>query len=98
MQFEDKLIVITGGAGGIAYETARLLRAGGAELLLIDPGATALEASAAELAGAGRVRTVVSALEAPEACAAALAEVARPIYALVHLAGIFRPDALDVRP
>ena len=95
MQFEDKLIVITGGAGGIAYETARLLLAGGAELLLIDPGATALQASAAELAGAGRVRTVVSALEAPEACAAALAEVARPIYALVHLAGIFRPDALD---
>lgn len=94
MEFENRLIVITGGAGGIARETAQLLLAGGAELLLIDPSATALEASAAELASE-RVRTVVSALESPEACGAALAGIERPIYALLHLAGIFRPDALD---
>ena len=36
MEFGNKLIVITGGAGGIARETAQLLLAGGAELLLID--------------------------------------------------------------
>jgi NAD(P)-dependent dehydrogenase (short-subunit alcohol dehydrogenase family) len=94
MEFEDRLIVITGGAGGIARETAKLLLAQGAELLLIDPSASQLEASAAELAG-GRVRTVVSALQSPAACAVALADLERPIYALVHLAGIFRPDALD---
>jgi NAD(P)-dependent dehydrogenase (short-subunit alcohol dehydrogenase family) len=94
MEFENRLIVITGGAGGIAGETAQLLLAGGAELLLIDPSATALEASAAELASE-RVRTVVSALQSPEACGAALAGIERPIYALLHLAGIFRPDALD---
>jgi NAD(P)-dependent dehydrogenase (short-subunit alcohol dehydrogenase family) len=59
MEFQDKLIVITGGAGGIARETARLLRAGGALLLLIDPNAAALEASAAELAsGAGQLINV----------------------------------------
>jgi 3-oxoacyl-[acyl-carrier protein] reductase len=95
MEFEGKLIVITGGAGGIARETARLLLEGGAELLLIDPNAGALEASAGDLATAERVRTAVSALESPAACRAALAGIDRPVYALVHLAGIFRPDALD---
>jgi 3-oxoacyl-[acyl-carrier protein] reductase len=95
MEFENRLIVITGGAGGIARETAKLLLEKGAQLLLIDPSASLLAASAAELVGGARVRTVVSALESPEACTAALAGVDRPIYALVHLAGIFRPDALD---
>jgi NAD(P)-dependent dehydrogenase (short-subunit alcohol dehydrogenase family) len=95
MEFENRLIVITGGAGGIARETARLLLAKGAELLLIDPSASVLEATAAELAAGLRMRTAVSALESPDACEAALAGVERPIYALVHLAGIFRPDALD---
>ena len=95
MAFEDRLIVITGGAGGIARATAELLLAEGAELLLIDPSASVLEAAAAELGGGARVRTAVSALESPEACASALAGIERPVYALVHLAGIFRPDALD---
>ena len=94
MEFQNRLIVITGGAGGIARQTAKILLAQGAELLLIDPSASLLEAGAAELADA-RVRTVVSALESPEACRAALARLERPVYALVHLAGIFRPDALD---
>ena len=95
MEFENKLIVITGGAGGIARETGRLLLAGGAELLLIDPSALMLETTGADLAPAARVRTAVSALESPDACVAALAGIVRPVYALVHLAGIFRPDALD---
>ena len=50
---------------------------------------------AAELDAGERVRTVVSSLATPKACAAALDGVERPVYALVHLAGIFRPDALD---
>jgi 3-oxoacyl-[acyl-carrier protein] reductase len=95
MEFENRLIVITGGAGGIARATARLLLADGAELLLIDRDAPMLEAAVAELAPGARVRTAVSDLASPDACAAALADLARPIYALVHLAGIFRPDALD---
>jgi NAD(P)-dependent dehydrogenase (short-subunit alcohol dehydrogenase family) len=94
MEFENRLIVITGGAGGIARATAELLLAQGAELL-IDPDASALAATAAELVPSARVGTAVSALESPQACAAALAGVERPIYALVHLAGIFRPDAPD---
>jgi NAD(P)-dependent dehydrogenase (short-subunit alcohol dehydrogenase family) len=38
MALDQRLIVITGGAGGIARETAKLALAQGAELLLIDPG------------------------------------------------------------
>ena len=95
MAFEDRLVVITGGAGGIARATAELLLAEGAELLLIDPSASVLETAAAELGDGARVRTAVSAIESPEACAGALAGIERPVYALVHLAGIFRPDALD---
>jgi 3-oxoacyl-[acyl-carrier protein] reductase len=95
VSFEDRLIVITGGAGGIARATAELLLADGAELLLIDPSASVLETAAAGLAAGTRVRTAVSALQTPEACAGALADLERPVYALVHLAGIFRPDALD---
>ena len=95
MEFENKLIVITGAAGGIARATARLLLAGGAQLLLIDPSAAALEARAAELASGERVRIAVSALELPAACTAALAGIDRPVFGLVHLAGVFRPDALD---
>lgn len=94
-EIENRLIVLTGGAGGIARETARRLLADGARLLLIDPDARALDALAAELAVGERVRTVVSALETPAACEAALADLAQPVFALVHLAGIFRPDALD---
>jgi short chain dehydrogenase len=61
MEFENRLIVITGGAGGIARATAELLLAHGAELLLIDPSASALAAAAAELVPSARVRTAVSA-------------------------------------
>jgi NAD(P)-dependent dehydrogenase (short-subunit alcohol dehydrogenase family) len=93
MELQDRLIVITGGAGGIARETARLLLDQGAELLLIDVDRAALDATAETLGG--RVRTAVSALETPSACAAALESSDRPVFALVHLAGIFRPDALD---
>jgi 3-oxoacyl-[acyl-carrier protein] reductase len=95
MEFADRLIVITGGAGGIARESAKLLLGQGARLLLIDPDAAGLDRLAAELAAGERVRTAVSALDSPASCAAALAGVAGPVYALVHLAGIFRPDALE---
>jgi len=91
----NKLIVITGGAGGIARETTPLLLADGAEVLLIDPNRAALERLAADGDLGTRVHTAVSDLETPKACADALAGIARPIYALVHLAGIFRPDDVD---
>jgi NAD(P)-dependent dehydrogenase (short-subunit alcohol dehydrogenase family) len=95
VQFQDRLIVITGGAGGIARAIAPLLLAEGASLLLIDPDGAALERTADQLGGGERVRTALSALDTPAACSAALEGLERPIYGLVHLAGIFRADALD---
>jgi 3-oxoacyl-[acyl-carrier protein] reductase len=95
MPFQDKLIVITGGGGGIACATAKLLVGEGARLLLIDPNAAALDALALELDAGQRVRIVVSSLATPDACEAALEGVGQPVYALVHLAGIFKPDDLD---
>ena len=95
MDLDGRTVVITGGAGGIARETAPMLLDDGAELLLIDPDADRLAALGEELDAGPRVRTAVSALESPEACAAVLAGLEGPVYALVHLAGVFRPDALD---
>ena len=51
MAFQDKLVVITGGAGGIARATAPLLLAEGASLLLIDPDGAALERTAGPARG-----------------------------------------------
>ncbi|SEQ30607.1 NAD(P)-dependent dehydrogenase, short-chain alcohol dehydrogenase family [Ectothiorhodospira magna] len=48
-QFNDKVIVITGAAGGIGEATARLLYAQGARLLLTDREADGVEALAAAL-------------------------------------------------
>jgi 3-oxoacyl-[acyl-carrier protein] reductase len=92
---DGRLIVITGGAGGIARATSPLLLEDGAELLLIDLDEDRLAQAAGELGAGSRVRTAVSALDSPDACEAALASLERPVYALVHLAGIFEPDALD---
>lgn len=89
------VVVITGGAGGIARATVPMLLADGADLVLIDPDRGALR-EAAESFGAGdRIRTVASALDSPDACSAALEGLTRPLYALIHLAGLFHPDALD---
>jgi 3-oxoacyl-[acyl-carrier protein] reductase len=95
MGLKGGLVVVTGGAGGIAAETAPLLLEDGADLCLIDPDEAGLARVVASLDAGGRVTTAASALESPEACAQALASLERPIYALVHLAGVFRPDTLE---
>ncbi|HEX6143135.1 MAG TPA: SDR family oxidoreductase, partial [Geminicoccaceae bacterium] len=84
--------VVTGGGGGIARALAPLLLGEGARLHLIDLRQEALDEAARTLPAAA-VTTSVSALESPGACAAALGAFAGPVYALVHLAGIFEVDA-----
>ena len=90
---EEKTIVVTGGAGGIGSECAKLLAAGGAHVHLVDIREGALEAAAA--AAGGNVTTHVSTLDGPDACAAVFESAGQTPYGLVHLAGIFEDDPFE---
>jgi 3-oxoacyl-[acyl-carrier protein] reductase len=93
-EFVGKRIVITGGAGGIGIETARTFMAFGAHVVMVDIDAARLEEAQKQL---GRVRLAiqVSALDTPKECARVIESAGAPAFALVHLAGVFEPDAMD---
>lgn len=93
-EFENKLIVVTGAAGGIGQECVSLFLEAGAELLLIDPNADALKQFQKSLNAGDRVKIHVSQIASPEACAKALDGRPGPIYGFVHLAGTFVADDL----
>jgi 3-oxoacyl-[acyl-carrier protein] reductase len=92
-----KLIVLTGGAGGIGRACIDLFVASGADTLVIDPSRPSLDAVREKFDAIPRVTTVESQLDSPEACEAALGSVTGSVYALVHLAGVFEADNLDAR-
>jgi len=92
VEFTGKRVVVTGGAGGIGVETARTFLEHGAHVLLVDLDAERL-AAAREALGDIRVFTLVSDLATPAACVEVM-EGAKPVYALVHLAGVFERDPL----
>lgn len=93
--FEGRQFVITGGAGGIGRACAKQLLEGGAKILLIDVDAGRLDEAQARLGGGDRVTTRVSLLGSAKEAAAALDAAGRPIYGLIHMAGLFEPDPLD---
>src|ERR1700722_11041330 len=93
-EFAGKRIVITGGAGGIDVETARTMLAHGAHVVLVDIDNDRLSA-AREVLGTARIGTLQSALDTPDACAAALDAAGGPVAALIHLAGLFERDSFD---
>jgi NAD(P)-dependent dehydrogenase (short-subunit alcohol dehydrogenase family) len=84
-QFQDRVAVITGGAGGIGMAMARGFAARGAKLVLADLDAAALERAAGELRTAGAevlpVPTDVTMLES----VTALADAARTHFGGVHI-------------
>jgi len=86
-------VVVTGGAGGIGRACARQLLALGARVLLVDVAAEALQSARRELEG-GEVDTIVSAIDTPAEAARVLDAARNPIYALIHMAGIFERDPL----
>ncbi len=90
-----KLIVLTGGAGGIGRTCIDQFVKGGSRVLVVDPSRTALDAVRKEFGPTQCVTTVESRLDSSEACEAVLAAVTGPVYALVHLAGVFEADGLE---
>ncbi len=90
----DAAIIVTGAAGGIGAPTVLALAALGRPLHLVDRDEGGLAALASRVKGVP-VSTMVSALDSPAACAAALPTGAAPIGGLVHLAGIFVPHDVD---
>ncbi len=93
-EFSGKRIVITGGAGGIGVETARAMLEHGAHVVLVDIDEARL-AKAREILGTARIATWQSAIDTPEACAAALDSAGAPVAALIHLAGLFERDPFE---
>lgn len=93
-EFTGKRIVITGGAGGIGFETARTFMDHGGHVVMVDVHEDRL-ARAQAILGRVRLATYVSALDTPNACAAAIDSAGAPVFALIHLAGLFEKDAMD---
>lgn len=92
-EFTNRRVVITGGAGGIGLATARTFLDHGAHVILCDLDAQLLDEAKVALGGT-RIFTVATDLSTPALCADPLVR-AKPVYALVHLAGLFEPDLLD---
>lgn len=92
--FTGKRIVVTGGAGGIGIETVRAFMDQGGHVIMADIDDAALERAQSVL---GRVRlgTIASSLDTPVECARVIEAAGAPVYALVHLAGLFERDDLD---
>lgn len=93
----NKTVVVTGAAGGIGVELIAMLREVEADLLVIDTDADRLNLLKDSLSGyGGRVTCVTSKLNSVADCRNALLEAPSDLIALVHLAGIFEPDADDL--
>ena len=94
-RYAGSTIIVTGAAGGIGSEVSRLFVERGAQVALIDTNERGLQKLEQSLAAPDQVRCIVSALDSPESCAAAIAQVEDPIHALVHLAGVFLQHGIE---
>ena len=63
--------------------------------MLVDVDADRLDRVRNGLGGGGQVKTHVSSLGSPREAAAALDAAGRPVFGLIHMAGLFEPDPLD---
>jgi len=94
--FQDRRIVISGGAGGIGMACAERFLKAGAHVHLVDVDAERLATAKSTLSHIGSVSVTPSGLRNPEECMAAVQAAGGPVYALVHMAGVFEEDALDL--
>ena len=93
-EFTGKRIIVTGGAGGIGVETARTFMEHGGHVVMVDIDEQRL-AQAQDTLGRVRLATYCSAIDTPAACAAAVESAGGPVFALIHLAGLFERDEMD---
>jgi 3-oxoacyl-[acyl-carrier protein] reductase len=96
VEFSDRTVLITGGAGDIGLACAKTLLAGGARVHLVDMDGSRLQTALKLLLPLGNVTAHQSSLSSPAQCRAALATATYPVDTLVHMAGVFEPDPLDV--
>jgi NAD(P)-dependent dehydrogenase (short-subunit alcohol dehydrogenase family) len=82
--------IVTGGGSGIGRATAARLRAGGADVVLVDRDAAAVEAAATELDAHALVCDVSDEAAVVATVTAANARLGRPADALVNAAGVYR--------
>jgi 3-oxoacyl-[acyl-carrier protein] reductase len=94
VEFTNRRFIITGGAGGIGVATARTILDHGGTVVLVDPDADRLEQARATLSG-NRLFTVTSDLSDRDVCIDVMKR-AEPVYALIHLAGVFERDTLNI--
>ncbi|WP_372660168.1 SDR family oxidoreductase [Hydrogenophaga sp.] len=94
-EFQNRHVLVTGGAGGIGSACARHFLERGAYVTLVDVDEQGLQRTRAALGFPERTRTQVSSLSDAHACARAAQAAGAPLYALVHMAGLFEHDPLD---
>ncbi len=95
-EFMGKVAIVSGGGSGIGAETAKLLAAGGAAVVLSDIDLTAAERVATEILDAGGKAAAFKADVAKPEDAEATVEFAKETYGGLHLAfnnaGIVGPE------
>jgi 2-dehydro-3-deoxy-L-rhamnonate dehydrogenase (NAD+) len=87
--FDGRIAIVTGGAGGLGVAIARALLTGGARVILWDVSPEALAAAAAEL-GEGVTTTCVDITDEASVSKAAHS-ITGPIHILINNAGILGP-------
>ena len=92
--FTGKRIVVTGAAGGIGVSTVRTLLDHGAHVIMADIDPAALE-QAQQTVGRIGTGTIVSALDTPAECARVIEAAGAPVFALIHLPGLYERDEMN---
>jgi 3-oxoacyl-[acyl-carrier protein] reductase len=99
---QDKVIVVSGGAGGIGAEVSTRLASEGARLVIADLHAPEAEAKAASIGPGGRAIGVACDITSAEQCEAAVQAAVQKfgrLDGMVNCAGFSRPhDSLTLPP